>query len=213
MRNCLQTTICIFLIIILTLVFVVYTTPAFAQPPEEYQTISPLPGTEIVRGDEPGVYFNNIFKIFVAVISILAVIKLMLCGFQYMTSEAISSKENAKKCIWAVIFGLFLILLSFLILQTINPELTKLHFDALKQGITPTTIPIDGGPPNTSPTPTPIGQPPAGSTLVGNVVECERPSISVVNACETDDSEQAKCISGGCTWSSHHLPGISVCAC
>ena len=137
MRNCVYLSVFLVLTIILVLVFSIFLTPAFAQPPTEYQTISPLPGIEKVKGDEPGVYFANIFIIFIAVISILSVIKLMICGFQYMTSEAVGSKENAKKCIWAILFGIFLILLSFLILQIINPELTKLQFDVLKTNIAP----------------------------------------------------------------------------
>ena len=137
MRKHLHVTTFFALMIILILVFAVFLTPAFAQPPTEYQTLSPLPGTKIVKSDAPEVYFTNIFNIFVAVVAILSVIKLMICGFQYMMSEAVSSKENAKKCIWAVVGGIFLILLSFLILQTINPDLVRIHFDTLKLKIEP----------------------------------------------------------------------------
>ena len=128
------------LMIILILVFTVFLTADFAQLPTEYQTLSPLPGTKIVKTDAPEVYFKNIFNIFVAVVAILSVIKLMICGFQYMMSEAVSSKENAKKCIWAVLFGIFLILLSYLILFTINPKLTELPFDTIRTGITPKEV-------------------------------------------------------------------------
>lgn len=121
----------------------------------DYVSLSPLPGTESVDASDPSSYFSTLFTIFISVISILAVIKLMLCGFQYMTSEAVSSKENAKKCIWAVIFGIFLILLSFLILKTINPELVKLQFDAIKTGLTPSGPSVVFPPGFTSPPPTP----------------------------------------------------------
>jgi len=99
---------------------------------ESYTLISPLPGIgESVSTSEAGGavdYLNNIFVIFISIIAVLGVIKLMICGFQYMTSEAISSKEEAKKCMAGVFAGLFLVLLSVLILQTINPNLTQLSF-------------------------------------------------------------------------------------
>ena len=104
-----------------------------------YQPISPLPGLEVVdTGNPSGLiqYFNRIFVIFISIVAVLGVIKLMLCGFQYMTSEAISSKEEAKKCMTGVFGGLFLVLISVLVLQTINPSLIQLtFFDTLQQRI------------------------------------------------------------------------------
>jgi len=131
MSKQLTTSNLLILLITLCVCFFLFTgaIPVNAQP---YESISALPGTGSVNLDDPTTYFINLFKIFVFVASVLAVIKLMLCGFQYMTSEAISSKENAKQCIWAVIFGLFLILLSYLILQVINPELNQLQFENIR---------------------------------------------------------------------------------
>lgn len=101
-------------------------TPA---PTREYQTLSPLSDAQKkVDLKDPKTYFTNMFSVLVSIISILAVIRLMLCGFQYMTSEAISSKEEAKKCIWTIIGGIFLLLLSYLILTTINKDLITLNF-------------------------------------------------------------------------------------
>jgi len=119
---------------VLVLLFVV-TTQA-----ESYTLISPLPGIgDSVSTSEPGGavnYLNNIFTLFISIIAVLGVIKLMICGFQYMTSEAISSKEAAKKCMTGVFGGLFLVLISVLVLQTINPNLTQLNFfDRLEQSV------------------------------------------------------------------------------
>jgi len=104
-----------------------------------YQPISPLPGLESVDTRNPSgliQYFNRIFVIFISIVAVLGVIKLMICGFQYMTSEAVSSKEEAKKCMAGVFGGLFLVLLSVLVLQTINPSLIKLtFFDTLQQSV------------------------------------------------------------------------------
>lgn len=111
-----------------------------------YIPISPLPGSEEIEKDDPGKFFQNIFKWFIIIAAMLSVIKLIICGFQYMLSESISSKGAAKSCIWAVLAGLALILLSVLILQTINPELTKLPFDGLRQRLQGEP-PADGGAP------------------------------------------------------------------
>jgi len=112
---------------------------------DSYTQISPLPGIgeSVPLADEGGAvrYFNNIFRIFISVIAVLGVIKLMICGFQYMTSEAISSKEAAKKCLAGVFGGLLLVLLSVLVLQTINPALTSLDFFGTLKGSIEGNIP------------------------------------------------------------------------
>jgi len=116
---------------------------------ESYTLISPIPGVgESVSLSESGGaanYLNNIFTLFISIIAVLGVIKLMLCGFQYMTSEAISSKEEAKKCMTGVFGGLFIVLLSVLVLQTINPEILQLKFFAtLEQRVGDLDLPTTG---------------------------------------------------------------------
>lgn len=99
---------------------------------DSYTPISALPIDDANVQDPTG-YIAGYFKIFIIVISFLAVIRLMICGFQFMLSESISIKADAKKCIWAVIFGLFIILLSWLILFTINPDLVKINFESISK--------------------------------------------------------------------------------
>lgn len=99
---------------------------------QSYTPISPLPGvgSSVNTGSPSGLvqYFNSIFVVFISIVAVLAVIKLMICGFQYMTSEAISSKEAAKKCLAGVFGGLLIVLLSVLVLNTINPKLLSFDF-------------------------------------------------------------------------------------
>jgi len=124
--------IAIVLIILVFGAFIVFIVPnnvsAQVQDPT-YTPLSPLSESQTkINLKDPSGYFTNMFSVFVSILAIIAVIKLMFCGFQYMTSEAISSKSEAKKCIWTIIGGLFLILLSFLILTTINKDLVTLSF-------------------------------------------------------------------------------------
>ena len=143
----------LFVMILSFLFFSIYTTvfgDEHIKPIESYVPISALPIDDANVQDPTG-YIAGYFRIFVIIISFLAVIKLMICGFQFMLSESISTKADAKKCIWAVIFGLFIILLSWLILYTINPDLIKINFESIskqaadipKKGDTTGAVPPD----------------------------------------------------------------------
>lgn len=119
-------------------------TVALAATSDSYTLLSPLGTYTSVNTGDADAYFNQLFFIFIAVAAILAVIRLMICGLQYMASEAVSTKGQAKQCIWYVIGGLFLILLSFIILQTINPGLTGKSFNDFFRGIA-TSLPQSSG--------------------------------------------------------------------
>jgi hypothetical protein len=127
------------LFIILVCILIIATGTAFAAfettlaqqntQTKVYQPLEPLSDAQRkIDLNDPQPYITNLFSIFVSIVSILAVIRLMLCGVTYITSEAVGSKEEAKKCIWTILGGLFLILLSYLILTTINKDLVKLSF-------------------------------------------------------------------------------------
>lgn len=66
-------------------------------------------------------YFNAAFKIAITVAVSLAVIMIMIDGFKYMTSEAVGNKKDALAGIRSALFGLVLLLASYLILFIINP--------------------------------------------------------------------------------------------
>lgn len=57
---------------------------------------------------------------------VVAVVQLVIGGMQYALSEVITSKQDAKERIMSAIYGLLLALLSWLILNTINPNLVNL---------------------------------------------------------------------------------------
>lgn len=102
---------------------------------QDFVPISGIPSGAIDTSSTDS-YFSSLFNIFITVTAILAVIRLMLCGIQYMTSESIPAKSNARTCISYVIGGLFLMLLSVLILQQINTDLTAGSFDTITTTIT-----------------------------------------------------------------------------
>jgi len=82
-----------------------------------------LPTTS--TGQSLGPYLERMFEIGISVAAALAVIMIIVGGIQYMSSDAIGGKEEGKERITSAIWGLLLALVSFLILNTINPNLVS----------------------------------------------------------------------------------------
>jgi len=82
----------------------------------------PTAGTSVGLAD----YIQYIYIFGLSLIGITALGVLIYGGLLYMLSDTGGSKEDAKKYIWAAISGLILGLAAFLILNTINPDLTSL---------------------------------------------------------------------------------------
>lgn len=77
-----------------------------------------------------GVYISELYKFFVSAAAIVAVVSIMFAGLQRITSQGnpeMISKSNEQ--ITQALFGLAIALLSYVILNTINPQLLRL--DAL----------------------------------------------------------------------------------
>lgn len=93
--------------------------------------IEPIPGgNTLVRG--PGLlttYLSLVFNIALSVAAILALLFIVLGGVRY-TLSAISPSEKgaAKTMIFNAIWGLLIVLLAFIILKTINPDLVSSSF-------------------------------------------------------------------------------------
>ncbi len=70
---------------------------------------------------------NGLFAISIGVSAILAVIMLTIGGFKHMTSESAFKISGAKEQMTNAIVGLLIVLLSYVILYTINPEIVSLN--------------------------------------------------------------------------------------
>lgn len=93
---------------------------------------TPLQGIpEASGGTDPDESFAGFiqaaFELSVIAAGMLAVLVLTIAGFQYMTSDAFTDKENAKKRIWNAIVGLLIVLGSYMLLYQINPNLVNLN--------------------------------------------------------------------------------------
>lgn len=105
-----------------------------------YTELAPIPGTgtNCIGGNETncvvdtsagglGVYINNLYKVAVAGASVLAVLMLIMGGFSYVSTDAIDKKNDGKQQINNALGGLLLVLASWVILNTINPQLVSLN--------------------------------------------------------------------------------------
>jgi len=72
-------------------------------------------------------YVNSVFKLAITVAIVLAVIMIIIDGFKYMTTEAVGTKKDALGGIRSAIFGLLLLLASYMILNIINPSINGLN--------------------------------------------------------------------------------------
>ena len=106
-----------------------------------YVELAPIPGTTAV-GDTGtqilGTYLTGIFKVGIAVAGVLAFLMIVIGGFQYLSTDAITGKEEGKQRIARALGGLILALASYIILYTINPNLVSLNLNfggTLKQGV------------------------------------------------------------------------------
>jgi hypothetical protein len=75
-----------------------------------------------------GDYINQIFRIALGILMVIAVIMIIIAGVQYMAVESIFGKTAAKERIVNALTGLLIGLGIFLVLSTINPKLLEVNF-------------------------------------------------------------------------------------
>lgn len=115
--------------------------------PDCYELLAPLPGLQALgvplnnetnEGFEDGVFtteftlgiwINRIIRFLIGVIGLAAVVMIVVAGAQYMTTEAIGQKSDAKDRIVQALIGLVIALGIFVILNTINPYLLRVDPD------------------------------------------------------------------------------------
>ena len=89
-------------------------------------------GTEV---RDPSEYISILFKAGLAVAGVLALVFLLYGAILYTVSSSrgnVQGEAQAKERIYSVFLGLGLLLLSYLILYTINPDLVKLKMPKMK---------------------------------------------------------------------------------
>jgi len=138
-----------YIFIFLTLIFILNITPVLADEPVEgfedgcksglfgggdvcYKSEIAIPGFPDyefkVKSTTLGLYIKALYEYLLYVAGVLAVIVIMVGGFQWITAGGNQSKiGEAKERVMGAVIGLFLALGSYLLLYTINPDLVKIH--------------------------------------------------------------------------------------
>src|SRR3989344_3837039 len=103
---------------------------ALAQEKAGYSLLSPLPniGGETGASDFSG-YFGQMFRLAIGLAAIFAVFFMVVGGIQYMSTDAWTGKKEGMTKIKNAFWGLVLVLASWLILNTINPDLVGLKLN------------------------------------------------------------------------------------
>lgn len=97
----------------------------FAADPK-YVPLVGIPGLN-PESQDAGAYVKALYLLAISIAAFLAVVKIIFGGVQYMLSDVITSKEQAKKDIRGALLGLLIVLAAVLVLNTINPNLTNLN--------------------------------------------------------------------------------------
>lgn len=100
--------------------------PLFAVA-QEFVPLAPIPGLDTSDDATLASYINSVFYLLIAVAAMLAVIRIVIGGFQYMTTEAVTTKGEAVKTIREAVFGLLLLLGTWVILATVNQDIVNLE--------------------------------------------------------------------------------------
>lgn len=172
----------IFLIIFLLFIICA---PNIAMAQVKLETGLPnIPGNQLETGKELPSYIRYLFIFGLGAITILALAQMMIGGIQYILSAGnISKKEDAKNTIQQALLGLGLLLASFLLLRTINPDLVNLK--------NPTLTPLQFKGSETPTGPTGPNEPPQSgrpSTLLYNIMSpkaCNDNGGQISSPCKT----------------------------
>ena len=114
-----------------------------------YTPLEPLPGvdyTNVVTPNGLGPIINIIFNIIIRVGALLAVLMLTIGGVQYMISGTAGGKNQGIARAKAALWGILLIAASWLILNTINPNLLSFNLNPCPGGVQGVNCGITGTP-------------------------------------------------------------------
>lgn len=113
----------------LAMLLVLYATPlvVYGGLPDHPPNYTPIVGIPNMDPAEDtftfGDLINALYMLSISIAGILAVIKIVIAGIKWMTTDIVTSKEQAKKDISGALFGLVIVLAAVLILTVINRDI------------------------------------------------------------------------------------------
>ncbi len=133
--------------------FFVFASNSFAQNTQNYTVLQPLPGIGDTTGGQITLaqYLPAAFNLLVGIALALAFIFITIGGITYATSDSMTGKNDGKNYIYNAVVGIILVIGSYVILYTINPQILTFSINLL--GAPATTAPVT----TVTGTPTPFG--------------------------------------------------------
>lgn len=90
---------------------------------EDYTLLAPIGNLDKIKTTDIGYYFNRIFLIAIGLAGALAVVVIIIGGIQWMGTDSVFGKTEAKQKITSAVLGLLIALGSYALLNTIDPAL------------------------------------------------------------------------------------------
>ena len=159
----------------------------------KYTPLENLPGFEDQGGDF-ATYFGNLYKLALWIVGISALFMLVVGGFLYLSSAGNTALlGTAKKTIYSALIGLVIALVSWLLLDTINSDLTNLKLSGLSGAISSGSSSGTGSSAS-------AGTGSGGSTATGTYTHAEAAAaLSAAGIGITSSSGRIGCSDVGCT--------------
>ena len=159
----------------------------------KYTPLENLPGFENQGGDFAA-YFGNLYKLALWIVGISALFMLVVGGFLYLSSAGNTALlGTAKKTIYSALIGLVIALVSWLLLDTINSDLTNLKLSGLSGAISSGSSSGTGSSAS-------AGTGSGGSTATGTYTHAEAAAaLSAAGIGITSSSGRIGCSDVGCT--------------
>jgi len=107
-----------------------------------YVPIAQIPFAPAGQAMTAEAFVAGAYRLSIVVAAMLAVVKIIYGGVQWMLTDVVTSKENAKKDIRGAILGLLIVLSAVFILEIVNPQLTRF---SLFSDAPPVTVGQPGG--------------------------------------------------------------------
>ncbi len=111
---------------------------------KSYRLLAPIPGMSMLldpdlciekKEQDPTTicdindFINFVLKLLIGLAAVVLVVRLIIEGYVYMTTDVLFLKAGAKKTFFDALLGLVVALASYLILNTINPKLVENSLD------------------------------------------------------------------------------------
>jgi len=120
----------------LCIIVLAFALPLVSLAADDYNMLAPIP--QLTGGGNTvdlGTYIPNMIKLIIAIASGLAVIKIIIGGIQYMSTDAVSGKNSGRDSIQDALVGLLLAISAYTILYTVNPKLLNLDLNIDRQAV------------------------------------------------------------------------------